>query len=180
MSVRPMTSTAESRRRVISGTRPSTPVWRRIVEAAHLAVHAYPLLLMGGGLCYVGLLAIGPRRKDIFELWIFLPAGLALVGIYVGIGYWLWWRLPRLTLTRFEFDGSELLIEVPSRDPFSVPIRDLSSLTESRGRRRLLGWWLRFDGMSSVFLDVATDNAVSLIDELRTLTGRDQSTRNSR
>jgi hypothetical protein len=73
-----------------------------------LALHAYPFLLMGGGMTLVGLLAVGPR-KDIPELWICLPAGLALLAVFAGLSYWLWWRLPRLTVTRFAFDGSQVV-----------------------------------------------------------------------
>lgn len=127
-----------------------------------VALHAYPFLLMGGGLTFVGLLALGPR-KDIAELWICLPAGLTLLGVFAGLSYWVWWRLPRLTVTRFAFDGSEVMIGSLARGCVSVPTSALRSVTESRGRRELLGWWLRFTGIGSVFLHAATPNAWQLI-----------------
>jgi len=71
---------------VLEGERATTPVRHRVVEAVSVAIHAYPFLLMGGGLIFVGLLAVGPRRKDSPELWICLPAGLALLGVFVGVG----------------------------------------------------------------------------------------------
>jgi len=137
----------------------------RVAEALMLALHAYPFLLMGGGMTFVGLLAVGPR-KDIPELWICLPAGLALLGVFAGLSYWLCWRLPRLTVARFAFYGSEVVIESLARGCFSVPTSALRSVTDFRGRRGLLGWWLRFTGIGSVFLHAATPNAWQLIQEL--------------
>ena len=55
---------------MLEGERATTPVHHRVAEAVSVAAHAYPLLLMGGGLTFVGLLAVGPRRKDGPELWI--------------------------------------------------------------------------------------------------------------
>jgi hypothetical protein len=161
-----------------------TPVFDRVVEALMLAAHAYPFLLMGGGMTFVGLLAVGPR-KDISELWICLPAGLALLGVFAGLPYWVWWRVPRLTVTRFAFDGSVVVIEAPARGCFTVPTRALRSMSESCGRRGLLGWWLRFEGVGTVFLHVSTPNAVQLVQEVQAvascerLTSRERSTRSS-
>lgn len=73
-----------------------------------LAVFASPFLLMGGGLTLVGLLAVGPR-KDNPELCICLPAGLALLGTFAGLAYWMFWRFPRLNITRFAYDGAEVV-----------------------------------------------------------------------
>ncbi len=151
---------------MIAGSRAPTPVWSRIFEAMHLAAHTYPFLLMGGAMTFVGLLAIGPRRRDIAELWICLPAGLALLSVFVGLGYWLWWRQPQLTVTRFAFDGAEILVEAPAYGCFTLPVQDLRSVSESRGRRRLLGWWLLFDSVGSVFLDATTPHAWELLELL--------------
>jgi hypothetical protein len=126
-----------------------------------------------GGQVLTGLLAVGPR-KDIPELWICLPAGLALLGVFAGLAYWLWWRLPRLTVTRFAFDGPEVVIETPARGCFTVPARALRSLSESRGRRGLPGWWLRFEGVGAVFLHAGTPNAAQLIQELQAVATRDR------
>ncbi|QDU23469.1 hypothetical protein [Urbifossiella limnaea] len=152
---------------MLRGERAPTPVLDRLAEAALVVSVAFPLLLMGGGMILVGLLAVGPRRKDSPELWICLPAGLAILGVFVGIGYWQWWRLPRLTVTRFAFDGAEVVIEAPARGCVTRPVGALRSLTESRGRRGLLGWWVRFDGAGWVFLHGATPNAWQLVDQLR-------------
>lgn len=152
---------------MLEGERATTPVHRRVAEAVFVAAHAYPLLLMGGGLTFVGLLAVGPRRKDSPELWICLPAGLALLGVFAGVGYWLWWRLPQLTITRFALHGSEVMVETPAHGNFVQPVRALRSVTESHGRRGLLGWWLRFDGIGSVFLHSLTPNGLQLVESLR-------------
>lgn len=150
---------------VLTGQRATTPVVERAAEALLVVAVAHPLLLMGGGMVFVGLLAIGPR-KDIPELWICLPGGLALIGTFAGIAYWQWCRLPSLTVTRFAFDGSNLVIEAPARGCFTRAVGDLQAVTESRGRRGLLGWWLRFKGVGSVFLHVATPNAGQLVQEV--------------
>jgi hypothetical protein len=121
---------------------------------------------MGGGLTFVGLLAIGPR-KDIPELWICLPAGLALLAVFAGISYWLWWRLPRLTISRFAFDGAGLVIETLAHGCSVHPLGALLSVTESRSRRRSLGWWLKFEGVGSVFLHALTPNGRQLVKQLR-------------
>ena len=152
---------------MLTGERATTPVHHRVAEALSVAAHTYPFLLMGGGLTFVGLLALGPRRKDSPELWICLPAGLALLGVFVGIGYWLWWRLPRLTVTRFAFDGLEVVVETPAHGCLVQPVRAMRSVTESRGRRGLLGWWLKFDGIGSVFLHSLTPNGLQLVEHLR-------------
>ncbi len=152
---------------MLTGERATTPVHHRVAEALAVAAHAYPFLLMGGGLTFVGLLAVGPRRKDIPELWICLPAGLALLGVFAGIGYWVWWRLPRLTVTHFAFDGSKVVVETPAYGCSVQPVSTLRSITESRGRRGVLGWWLRFEGVGSVFLHAQTPNGCQLVEQLR-------------
>ena len=125
---------------------------------------------MGGGLVFVGLLALGPR-KDVPDLWICLPAGMALLGVFFGVAIWNAWLLPRTTVTKFAFDESELVIETPARGCSTHPISDIRSIRESRGRRRLLGWWLRFDGAGRVFLHADTPNAARLARKLTSAIG---------
>lgn len=126
-----------------------------------LGVAAFPFLVMGGGLILVGLLALGPRR-DISELWFCLPAGLALLGAFFGVAVWNVWLLPRRTITRFAFDDFELVIETPARGCSTHPVSDIQSIRESRGRRRVVGWWLRIEGAGSVFLLADTPNGAQL------------------
>ena len=153
---------------MLTGQRKPESITVRVIAALQVAAHIYPILMVGIGMTFVGLLALGPR-KDIRELWICLPAGLALLGVFVGFSYWLWWRKPRLTVTRFIFSGSELVIETPGRGCFTVALGDLEPPLESQARRGLLGWWLKFKGYGAVFLDSATPNATSLVEELRTI-----------
>ena len=140
-----------------------------VAETLMLAAHASPLLAMGGAMTFVGLLALGPR-KDIHELWICLPAGLALLGVFIGLAYWLLWPKPRLTVVRFAYDGSGLAIEAPARGCFTSLVGDLRSVVEDRGR----GWWLKFEGIGWVYLDAATPNAMQLMQEIRPHASRQQ------
>jgi hypothetical protein len=151
---------------VLTGQRAPRTFIERVVVTLMLAAHAYPLLLMGGAMTFAGLLALGPR-KDIRELWICLPAGLALLGVFLGLAYWLSWRKPRLTITRFAYDGSEVAIEAPARGCFMSLVGDLRSVVEEHGRHGLLGWWLKFEGIGWVYLDAATPNAMQLMQEIR-------------
>lgn len=157
---------------MLIGQRSTNAVLEGVAMTLLLAVAAFPFLLMGGMMTLVGLLALGPRRRDIPELWICLPAGLALLGVFAGVGYWLIWGLPRRTITRFAFDGVEMVLVVPAHGCITRPIAALRSVTESHGRRRLLGWWLRFDGARAVFLCVATPNAPQLVDNLKSVLDR--------
>lgn len=147
---------------MLIGQRATTSAATRLVEAQLLVVFAMPFLLMGGGMVYVGLLALGPR-KDIPELWICLPGGIAILGAFAGIAYWQWWRLPQLTVTRFAWDGANLVVETPARGCITRSVNALRSVTESRGRRGLLGWWLQLDDVGPVFLHAATPNAHQLV-----------------
>jgi hypothetical protein len=146
---------------MLTGQRAPRTFRASVAETLLLAAHAYPFLLMGGAMTLVGLFALGPR-KDIRELWICLPAGLALLGVFVGLAYWLSWRKPRLTITRFACDGSQAAIEAPARGCFTSLVEDLRSVVEERG-----GWWLKFEGIGWVYLDVATPNATQLVQAIR-------------
>ena len=158
---------------MLTGERAKIPAIQRLAEVVTVAAFASPFLMMGGGLTFVGLLALGPR-KDLPELWVCLPAGLALLGVFAGMSYRLGWRLPRLTVTRFQFDGTKLVIETPARGCVTLPAHAVLSVSEYRVRRRwrgrrLLGWWIRLADVGPVFLDVATSNAGQLVEQLKAL-----------
>jgi hypothetical protein len=146
---------------------PATTIGR-LIHAVIYMVFFSPFLLIGGGMLLVGVLALGPR-KDFAELWICLPAGLALLGF---IGYFIYqefWRVPSLTVTRFAFNGDELELAMRARRMVIRPADVVCEITEQRGvrGRGLLGWWLRLDGSGRVYLDRSTSNAEALIDQLR-------------
>jgi hypothetical protein len=151
---------------VLTGQRAPRTFLASVVETLLLAAHVYPFLLMGGAMTLAGLLALGPR-KDMRGLWVCLPAGLVLLGLFAGLAYYLTWRMPRLTVTRFAYDGSEIAIEAPARGCFMSSVEDLRSVAEAHGRSRLLGWWLKFEGIGWVYLDAATPNAAELVQEIR-------------
>lgn len=134
-------------------------------------VFTAPWLLVGGGMIVVGILALGPR-KDIAELWICLPGGLAMLGLLAAAIYYAFVWLPALTICRFSFDGQKLVLATPKYCHISTTIGDLRSLTEARNRRsgtgrKLKGWWLRLDSVGLVYLSRQTENAELLVSQLR-------------
>jgi hypothetical protein len=147
---------------LLSGERTPNTILDRVSDAAVLLMYASPFPMMGGAMTWVGLLAIGPR-KDIRELWICLPGGLALLGFFGALVYWIAWRIPRLTVTRFAYDGVQLALEVPARGRFARTADELQTVVEKRSRHRLLGWWLKFEGSGAVFLNAETPNAAELV-----------------
>jgi hypothetical protein len=157
---------------VLTGERVPPTVVGRIAEAVIVVAFMSPFLGMGGGLTLLGVLALGPR-KDIPELWICLPAGIALLLLCGGLLYWALWRVPRRTITRFAFDGSELVFEAPARGCVTRPIGALRSVVEERGRRGggLRGWWLKFEGVAWVYLTRSMPNAESLVGQIGSLVG---------
>jgi hypothetical protein len=112
----------------------------------------------------VGLLAVLPRKADT-ELWICLPGGLSLLLALGGLLYWALWQVPRLTVSRFALDGDELRLETPALGSVTRPLSELRWVIAAhrvRGRR-LLGWWLKFEGVSRVYLTRSTPNAEQLV-----------------
>lgn len=132
-----------------------------------------PWLIMGGGLTLVGVLAIGPRRTDAAELWICLPAGVALLAGVGFMAYWHFWRVPRQTIAKFEFDGAVLSYHNHRDGAVTLRVAELRSFIEQRGRRsyRLRGWWLKIDGRGWVYLDRYTSNAEELVRQLASHVG---------
>jgi len=124
-----------------------------------------PWFLMGAGSFLVGLMAVGPRRHDIPELWVCVPTGAALLLVVGLITHWFFWRLPRMTVSSFEYDGSTLVTTSPAQGTVARAIGDLRSVAEDRGRRgsRILGWWLGFEDGGRVYLSQHTSNAVELV-----------------
>jgi hypothetical protein len=127
-----------------------------------------PWILMGAGSTLVGLLALGPRRADLGELWIGLPAGLALLLVVGVFLYSYMWRVPRLTITHFEFDGATLTCVTRRDGTVTHPAAELRSVLEERGRRGrgLLGWWLKFQHSRWLYLSRDTSNAEELVREI--------------
>ena len=71
------------------------------LEVVLVFVFLTPWFLMGTGSTVVGLMALGPLRKDNPDLWICLPAGLSLLLLVVVFGYQFFWRLPRQSVAKF-------------------------------------------------------------------------------
>jgi hypothetical protein len=134
----------------------------RLLIFVRLGLYLLPWAVMSGGLILVGLLALGPR-KDIPELWICLPAGLALSAVLIGLPLWLWRRTPP-GIHRFEYDGSRLAYTVDAGGlAQSRPVGDIATVCEWRSRRRgLLGYRIIFRDGGSVILSRQVKNADEL------------------
>jgi hypothetical protein len=153
---------------VLTGERIPESVLDRVASMVVYLAFMSPFLLMGAGMVLVGGLALGPR-KDIPELWICLPAGLSLLGVFLPILWWAAWRVPALTVTRFALDGAELVVETPARGALTRPVEALRAITEERGPRGrgLRGWWLWFEGAGWVHLTRDTPQAAALVGRLK-------------
>jgi hypothetical protein len=149
---------------VLTGERIPDSAFDRVLRAVVYSAFMAPWLLMGAGSALVGALALGPRT-DIPELWVCLPAGLALLSVFGTLLWWCVWRVPALTVMRFALDGTELVVTTPARGAVACPVGAVRGVTEERGRRgrKLCGWWVRFAGVGSVYLTVDTPQAEALV-----------------
>jgi hypothetical protein len=91
---------------MLMGEEQPAPVPSRATASCLVLAFLIPWLVRGVGSTLVGLLALGPRRGDIPELWVCLPAGAGLLLLVGGVLYSYFWRLPRLTIARFACDGT--------------------------------------------------------------------------
>jgi hypothetical protein len=124
----------------------------RLMILARLGLYLLPWALMSGGLILVGILALGPRQKDIPELWICLPAGLALLAALLGVPLWLWRRSPPW-IQRFEYDGEVLAYTLEAERAIeSHPVRDIAAVGDYRCGRGLVGYRITFRDGTSVIL----------------------------
>ncbi|MDX2036592.1 MAG: hypothetical protein SFX72_08065 [Isosphaeraceae bacterium] len=153
---------------MLEGERPAESFFDRLLRATVSTAFLAPFLLMGVGMVIVGLLALGPRR-DMPELLICLPAGLALLVLIVGVLWYVAIRIPSLTVERFAFDGAQLAIDLPKRGRFIGAVVPSIEIAEQRGRRGrgLRGWWLRFDEIGWIYLSKDFPNAGELVGLLR-------------
>lgn len=118
------------------------------------ALLAAPWLLLSAGLMAFGAFAAAdPRRWG--ELWVCLPAGLALAG---GIGWFaaqIYWVRPRAVVFAWEFDGETLRYQTPAGS-FMQPVAEIRSIVGGRRRcctprRHWRNWRLTFrDGSWAV------------------------------
>jgi energy-coupling factor transporter transmembrane protein EcfT len=155
---------------MLMGEIQSTTPGQRTLAALLILVFISPWLLMGGGMVVAGFLALEPR-EDIGELWICFPAGLALLGFLAVVMYYTFVWVPSVTISRFAFNGRELKLETPRFGCVTAAVADLRSVTEVRNRRRspgrkLRGWWLRLEGIGSLYLCRNADNAHFLVSQL--------------
>lgn len=126
---------------LIGDERPDNSAGRMSMSILFL-VFLTPWILMGVGSAVVGLLALGPRKEDLAELWICLPAGAAVLLLVGAVLYSFFWRTPRLTVLHFELDGSTLTYVTRRNGVESCAISEFRSVVEERGPARL-----RFVGM---------------------------------
>jgi hypothetical protein len=152
---------------LIGENAPST-IAERVVGPALIVAFLTPWFLMGAGMLFVGLLALGPRQGDIPDLWICLPGGVALLLVVGLILFWVFWRMPRQTISYFEFDGGTLTLVTRMYGRVTRPADELREVVEERGRRGrgLRGWWLRFRQDGWVFLRLSTSNAKELVQQI--------------
>jgi hypothetical protein len=122
-----------------------------------------PWFAIGGGLILVGLMALGPRRKDFPELWICLPAGLALLAVFIGVPLWLWRKLP-IWVQHFEYDGHVLSYTVAAGRP--VESRSVADIVEMSGfyqrGRGLVGYRIKFREEKAIIVSRQVANADQL------------------
>jgi hypothetical protein len=145
----------------------------RLLQGAIYILFCSPFLLMGGGMFLTGVFALGPR-KDMAELWICLPAGLALLSVFGIILYYIIWRVPSLTVLRFVFDGDEFVAQTPSKHLVIRAKEAIREILEERGQRGrvLIGWWLKIEKHGWIHLERSLPNGEALIDQLNGLLGK--------
>jgi hypothetical protein len=144
----------------------------KVLFLVRLGLFLLPWALMSGGLILVGALALGPRKKDSPELWICLPAGLALLAVFFGFPLWLWRRLPRW-VQRFEYDGGVLSYAFHAGRPLvSRPVENITEVATYYLRRQgLAGYRITFRDRSSILLSERVTHADELYAALKQAVG---------
>lgn len=163
---------------VISGVyQPEPPLspgnrFFRLLIWGRLGLYLLPWVLMSGGLILVGILALGPRRNDIPELWICLPAGLALATTLAGVPLWFWWRSPAW-IQRFEYDGRIFSYAFNAGQPSrNRSLQEVASISEYHRRKQgLLGYRITFRDGTCILLSRQVTNADQLYAALRGAVG---------
>jgi hypothetical protein len=148
--------------RVIAGTErpePPQPLLVRVLLLVVLRLVLAPWLLLAGGLLYVGIGSL--FRKDGDDLWICLPAGLALSAVLVGIPLWLWCRSPRWVHEFRYAEGFFEYVTRPGTPPEFRPVSEIESATELRDGRAE-GYLIRFRDGGKVALSRRVTNADQL------------------
>ena len=92
-----------------------------------------PLLLMAGGLMYVGIGSF--FRKDWQELHICLPAGIALLIFLFVLPLWLWHRSPRWIHGFRYTEGFLEVVTKPGEPPVTREIVEIAGVSEVYDRR---------------------------------------------
>jgi hypothetical protein len=149
---------------------PPSPAGRvlRGILLVRIGLLLLPWALMCCGLILVGAMALGPIKKDIPELWICLPAGLALLGALVGVPLWLWWRSPPW-VWYFAHDGALLFYRAGrGREVRSRPLAEISEVAGYTVRGQgVIGYRITFRDGGSVILSRRVTGADELAEELR-------------
>ena len=144
----------------------------RLMILARLGLYLLPWALMAGGLMLVGILALGPRKKDIPELWICLPAGLALLAAFIALPLWLRRRSPPW-IQRFEYDGEILTYALDAGRPVERhPAGDIVAVSDYYRRGQgLVGYQITFRDGTRVILSRRVTRADQLYASLKQAIG---------
>jgi hypothetical protein len=154
---------------MLTGEKPPETRWQRMAKALLIRAIISPLTLMGAGLTWVGALSLGPR-KDISELWICLPAGLALLLVLQGILWWATIWLPRHTILRFVLEGDDLALETRAHGAFVWSLKDIDKISVSRNRRgQVTGYWIRWRKKGQAFLEANMPDANELLRSINSI-----------
>jgi hypothetical protein len=140
----------------------------RVVWYIGLGVCFAPWVVIGAGLIWVGILGLF-RPAGLGELWFCLPVGVVMLSI---LGYLLYsglYRTPRRTILEFRYaDGvfayrTQETLEMRSRP--ASELREVRAMGEAKGGTR--NYFIRFQNGECMFLNVCTENADLLVQDLR-------------
>jgi hypothetical protein len=153
---------------ISGGFRPEQ--WRaiRAVWLILLVVFIVPWILIGAGLIWVGILDL-VRASQLGELWFCLPVGVLILGILGYVLYSGLYRTPRRTILEFRYADGKLeyrtheTVEIRARP--TSEIREVRAMGGAKGRTR--NYFIRFQDGECVLLNVCTQNADVLVQELQ-------------
>ncbi len=154
----------------IAGECQRAPFALRILITVVTVIFMLPWIAMGIGMILAGIRAIRqPAAAP--GMAIGLPAGILLVCLIFGLGYYLTFVLPCRIVRRFEFDGIHLYFETMKGQTEWVATGSIRDVIELRHRRGggLRGWRVRFFDRPEIELSASTTNSLKLVTEIHRL-----------